>query len=240
MRERVKGDRKHLDTLACSYPSRGAKHRSCLWLVRRVGALQAPSRAIGDQEMLEMSSSRGAPPTEGILDSGLSARADDESRSQGRETSSIARLALSPRRRSTCKCVMSMGSRTGATGNLLSRSQVAQVTWGSPTIRRRRLLVVRLHGLPEQRGIDLSRGSCSRSYRSGRSRTNGVVGRGRAQHRETEAAYRSETRRGETPEARVIARPREGALDHQYSRCPSRDLVGRWSWPRARRHLSLR
>jgi len=44
-RERVMDDRKHLDALACSYPSRGAKHRSCLRLVRRVGALSKLLRA---------------------------------------------------------------------------------------------------------------------------------------------------------------------------------------------------
>lgn len=59
--------------------------------------------------------------------------------------------------------------------------------------------------------------------------------RRRAQHRETEAACRSETQRGGTPEARVIARPMEGALDHQYLRRPSRVVVSGWSRPRARR-----
>jgi len=59
-------------------------------------------------------------------------------------------------------------------GNLPSFFQVAKVSWG---LRRfvAAGLTVRLHGLPEKRGTDLSNGSCSRSYRSGRSRTNGVV-----------------------------------------------------------------
>jgi len=38
-RERVMDDRKHLDAFARSCPSRGAKRRSCLRLVGRVGAL---------------------------------------------------------------------------------------------------------------------------------------------------------------------------------------------------------
>jgi hypothetical protein len=80
-------------------------------------------------------------------------------------------------------------------------------------------------------------GSCSRSYRRGRSRTNGVVVVDARSNRETGAACRSETQRGATLEARVIARPMEGALDHQYLRRSSRIDAGGWSWPRARRHL---
>ena len=61
--------------------------------------------------------------------------------------------------------------------------------------------------------------------------------RGRAQQRETEATCRSETQRWATIAARRIARPTEGALDHQYSHRSSRVDVGGWSWPRARRHV---
>ena len=50
----------------------------------RGSALQTPAQPIGDQEMLETASSTGSPSLERILDSGLSARADDGSRSQGR------------------------------------------------------------------------------------------------------------------------------------------------------------
>ena len=106
-----------------------------------------------------------------------------------------------------------------------SFSHATKVAWGLGRFVALGL-TVRLHGLPEKRGTDLSNwvvltivSSWQKSYERRRRR-------GRAQHRETGAACRSETQRGATPEARVIARPMEGALDHQYLRHP---LHGRTS-----------
>jgi len=84
----------------------------------RGSALQTPSHAIGDQEMLETASSWGSPLhslTEESLDSGLSARAGDGSRSQERGKSSTARLALS---HSSAPRKGGRRTRTGATANL--------------------------------------------------------------------------------------------------------------------------
>lgn len=167
----------------------------------------------------------------GILHSGLSARADDESRPQGREKSSPARLALPPNRSNT-----DVGNRSD--GNKPVVLSGGESHPGLVAIRRRKTGPCACTACRSQRGTDLSDGSCSRSYRSGRSRTNGVVvvnarSNGRPERR-AEAK-----RSGGNPEARVIARPMEGALDHQYWWRPSRDVVGGWSWPRARRHLLI-
>ena len=125
---------------------------------------------------------------------------------------------------------------TGATGNSPSFSRPTKVGWGLQRFVAAGL-TVRLHGQAGEARNQPFEGSCSRSVRSGRSRTNGVVVVDARSNRETGAACRSETQRGATLEARGIARPMEGALDHQYSRRSSRIDVSGWSWPRARRHL---
>jgi hypothetical protein len=94
-----------------------------------------------------------------------------------------------------------------------------------------------LHGRPEQRGTDLSKRVVLTIVSQWQKSDERRRRRGRAQHRETEATCRSETQRWATVAARRIARPMEGALDHQYSHRSSRVDVGGWSWPRARRHV---
>jgi len=99
-RERVMDDGKHLDAVA-SFVSFAGHETSVVssadW--SRGRALQAPTHAIGDQEMLEtrrVGALTARKHGEKLLDSVPSARADDGSRPQGWGKSSTARLALPP------------------------------------------------------------------------------------------------------------------------------------------------
>jgi hypothetical protein len=106
-RERVMDDRKHLDAVASFVAFAG--HETSVASPAgssRGSVLHAPANRIGDQEMLETSSSGGSPLASSeaplrrkeVLDSVRSARADDGSRLQRRGKSSPARLALPPAR----------------------------------------------------------------------------------------------------------------------------------------------
>jgi hypothetical protein len=109
-RERVMDDRKHLDAVA-SFVAFAGRETSVVSPAgsSRESVLHALANRIGDQEMLETSSSRGSPLASSeaplrrkeVLDSGRSARADDGSRLQRRGKSSPARLALPPARSNT-------------------------------------------------------------------------------------------------------------------------------------------
>jgi hypothetical protein len=111
-RERVMDDRKHLDALASFVAFAG--HETSVASPAgssRGSVLHAPANRIGDQEMLETSSSGGSPLASSeaplrrkeVLDSVRSARADDGSRLQRRGKSSPARLALPPARSLTAR-----------------------------------------------------------------------------------------------------------------------------------------
>jgi hypothetical protein len=236
-RERVMDDRKHLDALASFVPfagretsgvsSAGWSRGSASKLLRTQSVTKRCSRMRRVGALLHLPSTEGR----GILDSGLSARADEESRPQGWWSSSPARLALPPNRSNTDVGNRSDGKRPVVLPGGESHS-------GPAAIRRRRSGPCACTACRSQRGTDLSKGSCSRSVRSGRSRTNGdVVVDARSNGR---PERRAEAKRsGGNLEARVIARPMEGALDHQYWWRPSRDVVGGWSWLRSRRHLLI-
>lgn len=171
-RERVMDDRKHLDSFARSCPSRGAKRRAGLRLVRRAGALSKLPRAQSVTKRCSRRRRVGAllllSSWQELLDSGLSARADDERRPQGRRKSSTARLALPPARSNT-----DVGNRSD--GNKPVVLSGGESHSGPAAIRRRRSGPCACTACRSQRGTNLSKGSCSRSYRRGRSRTNGVV-----------------------------------------------------------------
>jgi hypothetical protein len=171
-RERVMDDRKHLDAVARSYPSRDAKRRSYLRLVRRVGALSILLRTqsvtkrcsrkcrVGALLLLRGAKnsstrcSRPVPTMEAI-------RKDGESR---HPHGSLSRPPVAIRT-----------SGTGATANLPVVLLGGESHPGLATIRRRGSGPCACTACRRQRGTDLSNGSCSRSYRSGRSRTNGGV-----------------------------------------------------------------
>lgn len=214
-----------------SCPSRGAKRRSCLRLVRRLGALSKPPVAQSATKRCSRRRRVGALLLHGgLLDSGLSARADDGTRSQERGKPSPARLALSD---SSALRKEGRGTRTGATANSPSFFQVAKVTGA------------RGDSSPQDRPCACT--ACRRSeeptFRMGRAHDRIVVAEiGRtASSSWTRAApgdrggVPKRNAAGEYLEARVIARPMEGALDHQYLRRPSRVVVSGWSRPRARR-----
>lgn len=187
--------------------------------------------------MLETASSGGSPLPlgRGFLDSGLSARADETSRSQGRETrhphGSLSRLVGSsarrgrqrePERRETHRRSSMRRKSDGACSDSSPQDRPCACTAcrGSeePTFRRVVLTIVSLAEV-------------------GRTASSSWM---RAANRETGAARGSETQRGATREARSIARPMEGAPDHQYLRRPFTGVVvRRWSWSRARRHLPI-
>ena len=169
-RERVMDDRKHLDAFARSCPSRDAKRRSCLRLVRRVGALSILLRTqpvtkrcsrqcrVGALVLYRMYSStrcsRPVPTMEAI-------RKDGESR---HPHGSLSRPPVAIRT-----------SGTGATANLPVVLLGGESHPGLAAIRRRWPGPCACTACRSQRGTVLSKGSCSRSYRRGRSRTNGVV-----------------------------------------------------------------
>jgi hypothetical protein len=171
-RERVMDDGKHLDAFARSYPSRDAKRRSCLRLVGRVGALSILLRTqsvtkrcsrkcrVGALLLLRGAKnsstrcSRPVPTMEAI-------RKDGESR---HPHGSLSRPPVAIR-----------SSGTGATANLPVVLLGGESHLGPATIRRRGSGPCACTACRRQRGTDLSNGSCSRSYRSGRSRTNGGV-----------------------------------------------------------------
>jgi hypothetical protein len=128
-------------------------------------------------------------------------------------------------------------SGTGATANLPVVLLGGESHLGPATIRRRGSGPCACTACRSQRGTDLSNWVVLTIVSQWQKSDERRRPRGRTQQRETGAACRSETRRGATLDAGVIARPMEGALDHQYLRRPSRVVVGGWSWPRARRRL---
>lgn len=171
-RERVMDDGKHLDALASLVPFAGREAS----IVSSAGsspggALQTPSRAIGDQEVLETASSRGSPPSRRTPRLGALGPC--------RRWNPLARTGETVTR--TARSLGLVGAPQGGSRNE-NRSDGKQpvVLPGGESHRCPRRFVaagqtVRLHGLPEKRGTGLSYGSCSRSYRRGRNRTNGVV-----------------------------------------------------------------
>jgi hypothetical protein len=236
-RERVMDDRKHLDAVA-SFVSFAGRETSVASSAgsSRGSALQTPANRIGDQEVLETQSSWGSPPypsSEGQRSSTRGSRpvpAMEAVRKDGESRQPHGSLSRPP--------VAIRTSGTGATANLPVVLPGGENHSGPATTRRRGSGPCACMACRSQRGTVLSKGSCSRSVRSGRSRTNGdVVVDARSNGR---PERRAEAKRsGGNLEARVIARPMEGALDHQYWWRPSRDVVGGWSWLRSRRHLLI-
>jgi hypothetical protein len=155
-----------------SWPSRVAKRRSCLRLVGRVEGLSklprtqsvtkrcsrrvewglSPTRKRGEHSSTRCP--RPVPATEAI-------RKDGESR-QPHGSLSRPRFAR-------------IESGTGATANQPVVLPGGESHSGSSTIRRRRSGPCACMACRSQRGTALSKGSCSRSYRRGRSRSNGDV-----------------------------------------------------------------
>lgn len=137
-------------------------------------ALQAPSRAIGDQEMLEKTSSRGSlPPLR-------SERGSSTRCTRPVPTMKAARKDGGNRQPHGSLSRPSVAMQTSGTGATATarRSPGWRKSFGARggrLVRRRRSGPCACTACRSQRGTDLSNGSCSRSYRSGRSRTNGVV-----------------------------------------------------------------
>jgi len=160
-----------------SWPSRVTKRRSCLRLVRRAGAFSMLPRTesatercsrrcrVGARLSLlrkllfggERSSTRSARPVPAME----AVCKDGESR---QSHGSLSRPPVAIR-----------SSGTGATANLPVVLPGGESHLGPATIRRRGPGPCACMACRSQRGTDLSNGSCSRSYRRGRSRTNGVV-----------------------------------------------------------------
>jgi len=172
-RERVMDDRKHLDAIASSVAFAG--HETSVASPAgssRESVLHALANRIGDQEMLETLSSGGSPLT-----------------FFGRTRSSTRCARPVPAMESVCKDgesrhphgslsrppVAIRSSGTGATANLPVVLLGGESHLGLATIRRRLPGPCACTACRSQRGTVLSKGSCSRSYRRGRSRTNGVV-----------------------------------------------------------------
>jgi hypothetical protein len=172
-RERVMDDEKHLDALASFVPFAGRETSGVSSAgSSRESTLQALSRASVTKRCSRRNRVGALLVHRGILDSGLSARADGEAARKSGAHRQPARLALSDssafrkeRRRNENRSdgkvpvVLSCGeSRAGPHRRFVAVGQA-----------------MRPRGLPEKRGTGLSKGSCSRSYRRGRNRTNGVV-----------------------------------------------------------------
>jgi hypothetical protein len=120
--------------------------------------------------MLETASSGGSPRPARILDSGLSARADETSRSQERGTRH-RHGSLSRTRRRSARGVEEREPER--------RQPTVVLSGGESHPDPRRFVATGLDRAPARpAGAARNRpfeGSCSRSYRSGRSRTNGIV-----------------------------------------------------------------
>lgn len=212
-RERVMDDEKHLDALARSFPSRGAKRRSCLRLVRGAGALSKLPRTQSVTKRCSRRRRVGAPPhppfgaRRGILDSGLSARADERSRSQERGTrparkSGQARRwhgSLSRPRRRSARNVEEREPERRETNPSFSRRRKSSRPAASHRHGTDRA-PARPAGAARNRPFEWVVLTIVSSWQKSDERRRR---RGRAQHRETGAACRSETQRGETLAARV-------------------------------------
>jgi hypothetical protein len=173
-RERVMDDRKHLDAVA-SFVSFAGRETSVASSAgsSRGSALQTPANRIGDQEVLETQSSWGSPPypsSEGQRSSTRGSRpvpAMEAVRKDGESRQPHGSLSRPP--------VAIRTSGTGATANLPVVLPGGENHSGPATTRRRGSGPCACMACRSQRGTVLSKGSCSRSVRSGRSRTNGVV-----------------------------------------------------------------
>jgi hypothetical protein len=119
-------DGKHLDALASLVPFAGREASIASSAGSSPGgALQTPSRASATKRCSRRRRVGALLLHGGLLDSGLSARADDGTRSQERVKPSPARLALSD---SSALRKEGRGTRTGATAHSPSFFQVAKVT----------------------------------------------------------------------------------------------------------------
>jgi len=155
-RERVMDDEKHLDALASFVPFAGRETSGVSSAgSSRESTLQALSRASVTKRCSRRNRVGALLVHRGILDSGLSARADGEAARKSGAHRQPARLALS-----------------SSSAFRKERRRNENRSDGKPPVADQS---TRPRGLPEQRGTGLSKGSCSRSYRRGRSRTNGVV-----------------------------------------------------------------
>jgi hypothetical protein len=155
------------------WPSRVTKRRSCLRLVRRAGAFSMLPRT----ESVTKRCSRRC--RVGALLSPFFGRTRSSTRSarpvpameavckDGESRQPHGSLSRPP--------VAIRSSGTGATANLPVVLPGGEIHSGPATIRRRGSGPCACMACRSQRGTNLSNGSCSRSYRSGRSRTNGVV-----------------------------------------------------------------
>jgi hypothetical protein len=160
-----------------SWPSRVAKRRSCLRLVRRVRAF---SMLVRTESVTKRCSRRGRVGARLWLLRKLLF---------GGKRSSTRCARPVPTMEAVCKDgesrhphgslsrppVAIRSSGTGATANLPVVLLGGESHPGPATIRRRVPGPCACTACRSQRGTVLSKGSCSRSYRRGRSRTNGVV-----------------------------------------------------------------
>lgn len=155
------------------WPSRVTKRRSCLWLVRRAGALSILPRTESVTKRCSSVCRVGARSCTFFGRQGSSTRCPRpvpamEAVCKGGENrqphGSLSRPPVAIR-----------SSGTGATANLPVVLPGGENHSGPATIRRRGSGPCACMACRSQRGTNLSKGSCSRSYRSGRSRTNGVV-----------------------------------------------------------------
>lgn len=239
-RERVKDDEKHLDSLAHPFPfaGRGTSGESPAGSSQG-SALQAPRRAIGDQEMLETQRVGALLQREELLHSGLSARADERNRSQGRRTrhqhgSLCSRWSAAM---STAASNRNVGQRPFVLpcGHILLQQRVATAR-GLTAIRRPWVLAVRLHGRPEQRGTDLSPGRAhDRIVVAEIGRTASSSWK-RAESGRPGCERKRNAVEGNLGGA-IVARPMEGALDHPTRGSFHGTCARRWSRPLARRLL---
>jgi hypothetical protein len=210
-RERVKDDEKHLDSLARPFPfaGRGTSGESPAGSSQG-SALQAPRRAIGDQEMLETRRVGALLQREEFLHSRLSARAGERNRSQGRRTrhphgSLCSRWSAAM---STAASNRNVGQRPFV---LLRGTSSFNRGWRLRGGSRR--FVVGGPGRAPARSAGAARnrpfsGSCSRSYRCGRNRTNGVIVVEARRIRET--GLRAEAKRSRGQPRRRDRRPADG------------------------------
>jgi hypothetical protein len=200
------------------FPSRGAERRASLRPVRRRGVL---SKLPGPQPVTKRCSRMrrvGALlQREELLHSGLSARADERNRSQGRRTRhQHGSLCSKP------SAAMSMTREQPERGATSPRSP----TWPHPPSTEggdcvgahgdssSGVLAVRLHGRPEQRGTDLSQGRAHDRIVAAE------IGRTASSSwkRAEPGDRRCERKRnavGGNPGGAIVARPMEGAPDHQ-------------------------
>jgi len=216
-RERVKDDRKHLDSRARPFPfaGRGTSGESPAGSSHG-SALQAPGRTIGDHEVLERrrvgALFQCEEPPLGPL--GPCRRTKPLVRAAD---SSRARLALfgdvgsnvdareAPERRAT-SLRSPAWPRRSFTGRRGLRGGSRRFVAGGPG-----RAPARSAGAARNRPFQ---GSCSRSYRCGRIGRTASSSWKRAD-RETGAARGSETQSGHHPDGAIVARPMKGAPDHQ-------------------------